>query len=89
MDNKLDKIADDIGEINQTLVRHELLHDRNTKSLEEHMARTDALEALLTIEMTPVKAHMSFIRGCIWAITGMGALLFALQQMGILRKIFG
>jgi hypothetical protein len=43
-DTKLDRILEEVQEIKLTLVRHEMLHQRNTESLEEHMRRTALAE---------------------------------------------
>lgn len=44
--DKLDKIAEDVSEIKVGQAKHEIYLERNTKSLEEHMRRTDVLEEL-------------------------------------------
>lgn len=55
-ENKLDKIADDITDLKVALVNQENNYktavdilDRLTKSVEEHIRRTDALEALVAL----------------------------------------
>jgi len=50
MESKLDKVVDQLGQLNVTL-------SRNTDSLEYHVKRTDILEA----EIHPMKAHLAHI----------------------------
>jgi LPS sulfotransferase NodH len=72
--------------------------DRLTESVEVHVRRSDSLEKLVELvrtetsakieaEMKPIKAHIHFIKGAMWAIGGVGALLLALDKMGILQKL--
>lgn len=87
IDNKLDKIQDDIVEIKETLVR-------NTTSLELHMERTKIAEdriEMLQSEDNSIKeklnAHVNQIKGAFIAISTVGALIFAMWQMGLLGKL--
>lgn len=44
--NKIDKIAEDVSDIKVGQAKLGIYVERNTKSLEEHMRRTDVLEEL-------------------------------------------
>ena len=58
---KLDKIATDISEINQTLIR-------NTVSLEYHVKRTDLAEArmeAIASDLKPIQEHVSKVHGAL------------------------
>jgi hypothetical protein len=74
--------------------------DRLTESVETHVRRSAALENLVELvrsetaakiesEILPIKAHVHFVKGAIYTLGILGALLMALQQLGILQKIFG
>lgn len=82
--DKLDKMQEDISDIKTTMAV-------NTSSLETHIHRTDLAEIRITEQedrIKPLEKHMSFVKGAIWAIGATGTILFALQQMGILSKLF-
>lgn len=90
MDNneKLDKIVEDVNEIKVILAR-------NTSSLELHMKRTDLAEQNLeqlrqevSEDLKPIKEHISMIKGAMWLLGMLGAMLLGLQQLGILNKLF-
>ena len=84
LEDKLDKIVDDISEIMQTMAA-------NTSSLEEHIRRTDIAESRINdveLELTPLKAHVAFVKGAAWSMGILGATLLGLSQMGILQKLF-
>lgn len=76
VNEKLDRIIEDITEIKVTLAKHDVFHERNTDSLEHHIKRTDLLE----------KSHNRFA-GAVAAATTIGALIYALHSMGILQKL--
>lgn len=87
INNKLDQIRDDIVEIKQTLVR-------NTTSLELHMERTrlaeDRIEMLHEQDSDlkeKINSHINQVKGAGIALTTIGAILFALWQMGVLNKL--
>lgn len=91
----LTRILEDISEIKQTLAV-------NTKELEIHvegvqLARKqndllkedmDARFDNLNEEIKPIKAHVSFVRGALWATGICGAVLLGLNELGILQKLF-
>lgn len=73
--------------------------DRLTDSVEIHIKRTDTLEDFIRLireetkqdienEIKPIKAHISFVRGAIYAFGIFGTLLVALKELGILQKLF-
>lgn len=92
---KLDKIQEDIGEIKQTLAV-------NTKELEIHvegvqlarkqndMLKQDMQNRFdnLDEEIKPIKAHVFFVKGAMWALGISGAVLLGLNELGILKKLF-
>lgn len=84
LEEKLDKIVDDISEIKTTLAI-------NTASLETHIKRTEIAEeniSKIQEDIKPIKSHVAFVKGAMWALGVTGGILFALQQMGILSKLF-
>lgn len=81
---KLDKIQDDISEIKE-------IQARNTADIEHHIHRTDLAEQnleLLKEEIKPIKSHVAFVKGAIWALGVAGAILMGLNELGILQKLF-
>jgi len=87
INQKLDKIQEDIMDIKETLVR-------NTTSLELHMQRTELAEQrieLLHQEDSELKekinSHINQIKGAAIAVAAIGSILFGLWQMGILSKL--
>ncbi len=46
-DDKLNKVLEDLTDIKIILTRHEVYHEANTKSLEEHILRTKQNEILI------------------------------------------
>jgi hypothetical protein len=90
----LEKILNEIQEIKLTMVRLELLHSKNTESLEEHVKRTNLLEEdilrtkkYLVKEIAPFKKLLVFFKGSVWAIGVLASLVVFLKQMGYLSKI--
>lgn len=58
LEDKLDKIIDRLGDHSATLVRHELLHTRNSDDLEEHIRGVHALEE----RVRPLEEHIADTR---------------------------
>lgn len=88
IENKLNKIQEDIVEIKETLAR-------NTTSLELHMQRTELAEKRIELLQTQgsnlkdkVNAHINKVKGAAIAISVIGTIIFALWQMGVLAKLF-
>lgn len=54
MDDKLDKIANDVQEIKLSLVKMDMTLERNTESLVTHVKRTDLLEQKVELVKTEV-----------------------------------
>ncbi len=102
MDNKIDKIlekidklSDDMSDMKVTMAVNTTTLEANTATLEVHVKRTDLAEESinklsnkLVEELKPVKAHIAFIKGVMWALGITGSILFGLQQMGLLSKLF-
>lgn len=97
MESKIDKILEEITDMKVTLGKQEvtLAHQdetlaKNTESLAEHMRRTLANEALIeTIrtDIEPIKKHVVFIKGVLWAIGFVGGGLYSLYKAGIIHKL--
>ena len=76
MDNKLDKVLEEIVEIKI--------------DLREHMARTSQNESMIEIlkrDLDPIKKHVSFVKGAAWMLGIAGTVLLALISTGILKKL--
>lgn len=81
---KMDKMQDNMGEMKEILAR-------NTSDIEHHIKRTDLAEQnleLLREDLKPIKNHVSFVKGVMWALGIVGAFVMALHQLGILQKLF-
>jgi archaellum component FlaC len=63
IENKLDKVVDQIGEINETTAKQQV-------SLEYHIKRTDLLEK----KLEPVEAHVSLVSSLFKIISGIAVL---------------
>lgn len=74
--DKLDKMDEKIDGIDKTLVR-------NTASLEEHMRRTELLEAAIK----PVQEHVVMVKGVGKAIGYLGVLVG--MAIGIIKFFIG
>lgn len=95
IEEKLDKVQEDISEIKVTLAR-------NTASLELHMKRTEMAEEALTLlkqelqdrteeierkitkEILPLKDHVTLVRNTFIIITAIAAILTFLKNMGVI-----
>lgn len=84
MERKLDKILEEITEIKVSQAKTEITLDANTKSLQEHIKRTNILEEK-TEELQKLTNKLS---GVWYALTIVGVIIVALQSMGILNKLF-
>ena len=79
INDKLDKIIDDIGEIKVT-------HAKNTAHLEEHMRRTDLLETRVEQvagSIQPIQTHVDMIKGAMKLVTIVAAIASVI--LGILK----
>lgn len=88
---KLDKIDDRQDIVEKTLIRHEMLHERNTLSLEEHIRRTELLETKLDsveLDIEPIKRHVVKVNAVIAVLGVLGAIILGLNELGILKKLF-
>ena len=68
IENKLDKVVDQIGEINETTAKQQV-------SLEYHIKRTDLLEK----KLEPVEAHVSLVSALFKIIAGIAVLAGIVQ----------
>lgn len=94
LESKIEQICEDISEIKKTMAV-------NTKELEIHiegvklareqndLLREDIEKRFnhLDEEIKPIKAHVSFVKGAIWALGVAGAILIGLNELGILQKL--
>ncbi len=78
LDNKLNKIQEDVTEIKETMAKLEVLTATNTTQLEEHVRRSLSAEKRLNI-----------LEGFAYALTVCGATILGLHSLGILDKLFG
>lgn len=72
---KLDKLDERLDNVDKTLIR-------NTASLEEHIRRTEILEA----EMEPVKTHVAQVSGIVKFIILLSSAAGIIQAIYLLMK---
>lgn len=77
MEDKIDKILEDINEIKIDVIR-------NTDSLELHIKRTEILES----ELKPIKTFYERVMAFFWTLCSIGGVLLGLKELGLLDKIF-
>lgn len=84
LEDKVDKIADDIGEIKVTLAR-------NTTTVEYHVKRSDIADENIQIirnELGPIKEHVSKVKGALSLLyTGAKVLAALATIIGCLRAL--
>lgn len=76
LDNKIDKVMEEIVEIKV--------------DLREHMSRTLQNEQMISIikqDIDPIKKHVAFVKGAAWALGIAGTIVLALISTGILKKL--
>ena len=81
VDSKIEQIQDDISEIKTTLAVQAVIHERNTKSLETHIHRTELLEQRqgdLEKTVLIIKSAASFLK---WGIPIVVALVVAVVNI--------
>lgn len=75
LENKIDKILEDLNEVKIIQARHTVLHEKNSEDLERHILRTDLAETRIEMltkadselkdelmqEITPIKNHINTI----------------------------
>lgn len=102
MDNKLEKIITMIESIEDELKHLQITMTKNTSSLDYHIERTNLAEEHIELareevkllkeqmieEFKPIKSHVSFVTGAIWALGIAGTIFLALNELGILKKLF-
>lgn len=88
VEDKLDKIMEDIVEIKIDMAR-------NTDSLELHIKRSDMLESKLDQDYgkleDKIKPMISFYersKGALWILVALGSILLGLKELGVLSKLF-
>lgn len=84
IDNKLDQLGSKIEDINVTLAV-------NTKSLQEHMRRTEIAEAhLIELEnrIMPITLHVERVRGVFWFISAIaGAVTVIAAVVELIKRV--
>lgn len=72
LENKIDKILEDLNEVKVVQARHTVLHEKNTEDLERHILRTNLAEERIEMltkadielkeeilaEINPIKSHV-------------------------------
>lgn len=88
MEEKLDRIQEDVTDIKVTLAT-------NTSSLQEHMRRTaiaeeriELIQDQMTKQLAPIKAHVTMVNTTLKVLAGLGAIILGLQQLGIFKFFF-
>lgn len=92
MDNKFQKLEDKLDRLDSRLDNVERIMERNTASLQEHMKRSDLLEAYVQKEMEPIKAHVALVamgsRGVFWfcgVVAGIAGFIYILKDLGVIN----
>ena len=87
IDEKIDKVQEDVNEI-------KLILARNTASLEEHMKRTaiaeeriEIVQEQLSTQIEPIKRHVIMVNTGMKVLAALGAILLFLNELGILSKL--
>lgn len=90
LENKIDKILEDLSEVKIVQAKHTILHEKNTQDLERHILRTDLAEARiemltkadvelkeeLLVEISPIKSHVHAVDA------GIKVLIWTLTAIG-------
>lgn len=84
MENKFDKMAEDITDIKITLTKNTAILEANTASLVHHIKRTDLNEE----RIAKLENTSSLAKGIWYAMCGTGAIILGLHALGILQKLF-
>lgn len=64
------------------------LAEDNIRLLQDHDAAfREELTSKISEELKPIKAHIAFVNGAIWALGIAGAIIIALHQLGIIQKL--
>lgn len=90
MEDKIDRILEEITEMKITATKQEANLLRNTENLEAHMARTAQNEEMIEAikaDIEPIKKHVVFVKGAIWMLGFVGAVLAGLYKSGIIHKL--
>jgi hypothetical protein len=83
IEHKIDSLYELNVEQSNILVRHEILHERNTESIVEHVRRTNLLEAQMEEALKPIEWARMTGRILLWisaAIIPILALYYTLKQ---------
>ena len=89
MENKIDKVLDKLTEHGELLARHGAIHEANSKSLEHHIARTDALEEKLEKEAEKFEKDMQQALLPIKAFKFIVALAAGISTLIVLYNLIG
>lgn len=83
MDQKLDRIHDDITSIKITLERNTVVLEQNTKDMAHHIKRTDLLEEKVEQALLPVKVA-KWIAAVAVALASFSSIAYTI--MALLKK---
>lgn len=92
---KIDKLLENMTEIKVTLAKHEILHEKTTVILENHIEKEDEiLQRIKELEQVdllmhrefqkeiePFKQKMAMLKGAIWVISIASGILYGLYQI--------
>ena len=84
IEGKQDKIQENMAEMVVVLTK-------NTADIAHHIQRSDLAEEnleLLREDLKPIKHHVEFVKGALWAIGVVGAFAYVLKDFGIFEKLF-
>lgn len=95
MEDKIDKLAEAINEVNITMARQEV-HlknntdhlDRLTSSVEEHVKRSDNTDKAVALLQANLENKKDNDKLVLTVLAAVGAVLLALKELGILDKLF-
>lgn len=90
LENKIDKILEDLNEVKVVQARHTVLHEKNTEDLEKHILRTNLAEERIEMltqadaelkneilqEISPIKSHVHAVN------VGIRVLIWTLTAVG-------
>ncbi len=84
IENKLDKVLDRLDEHSKCLAKHEVLHQKNTDDLAEHIRRTELAEAAIVQSEKDVDERLKPIEK---HVHGVGILIKALGVLITLASL--
>jgi hypothetical protein len=86
---KVDKVLDILMVHTEALAKHGVLHEKNAKELETHIARTNALEEHMDLEHKEMKKNLEIALLPIKATKWLGGLIAGLVPILAVLKYLG